>query len=597
MSTLKKLFPYFKPYMGVTLLYLLMGIITVLLAMLLPQITKHITASVIGDTPFSLLGFIPADKKQLFVVLAVSWLLIVLIRQGVSYGRSYMMTVFSAKIACKLRRDVFDCFLKQSQEFIRGENTGNFLTVINHDTEMIKQFYFVTLPSIIESLLGFIFASVMIWQMNPFMMLGAYIFALPLMFFTKRSGSSFRRQYSLVREASASLNSFAQENINGIRVVKSFAQEKAETEKFAQKSNDYRLHGINTMKLWSKNYVPVGIISVLPNVLLTAIGAIFVINANLSVENPSLVMTIAEFVAFSGYLAYILLPFEQMTNWVSAAQQVVVSSQKVLHFLEMGSTVSSKPNAKNVKKDSVHIQLKDASISIAGTPILENINIDIPQGKSLGIIGKTGSGKSFLTNLITRFYDVTSGGVYINSNNVQDLYLPDLRACFALVPQDVFLFSETIAKNIAYGRSNATIDDVRKCAEIAQAHSFIMDTPDGYDTIIGERGMGLSGGQKQRISIARALLFDSPVMIFDDATSALDMETEKRLYSALNESFPNKTKIIIAHRISSVMNCDEIIVLDRGKIVERGTHEELVAMKQKYFEIYSEQYSNILNSI
>jgi ATP-binding cassette subfamily B protein len=250
-----------------------------------------------------------------------------------------------------------------------------------------------------------------------------------------------------------------------------------------------------------------------------------------------------------------------------------------------------------VKKDSVHIQLKDASISIAGTPILENINIDIPQGKSLGIIGKTGSGKSFLINLMARFYDVTKGGVYVNSDNVKNVSLSDLRACFALVPQDVFLFSETIAKNIAYGRSNATIDDVRRCAEIAQAHNFIMDTPEGYDTIVGERGMGLSGGQKQRISIARALLFDSPVMIFDDATSALDMETEERLYTALNKNFPNKSKIIIAHRISSVMNCDEIIVLDHGKIIERGTHEELVAMKQKYYEIYSEQYSNILNSI
>ncbi len=597
MKTLKKLFPYFQPYIGIAALYLLMGIIVVLLAMLLPQITKHITASVIGDTPFYIFGYSPSSKQELFIVLAASWLGIVLLKQLFSYSRSYMMTVFSAKIACKLRRDVFDCFLMQSQEFIRKENTGNFLTVINHDTEMVKHFYFTELPTIIESLLGFIFASIMIWRMNPYMMLGAYIFALPLLFFTRKSGSSFRQQYSLVREASANLSAFAQENINGIRVVKSFAQEKAETEKFAQKSNDYRTHGINSMVIWSKNYIPVGIISTLPNVLLTLIGAVFVINGNLNVENPSLVMTIAEFVAFSGYLAYIVQPFEQVTNWTNAAQQVIISSQKVLHFLSMGSTVTSKPDAKNVKKDSVHIQLKDASISIAGTPILENINIDIPQGKSLGIIGKTGSGKSFLINLMARFYDVTKGGVYVNSDNVKNVSLSDLRACFALVPQDVFLFSETIAKNIAYGRSNATIDDVRRCAEIAQAHNFIMDTPEGYDTIVGERGMGLSGGQKQRISIARALLFDSPVMIFDDATSALDMETEERLYTALNKNFPNKSKIIIAHRISSVMNCDEIIVLDHGKIIERGTHEELVAMKQKYYEIYSEQYSNILNSI
>lgn len=574
--------------MGVIILYLLMGVLIVSLAMLLPQITKHITDSVILDAHFSFFGWSPKSKEQLFLVLASVWLLIVIIRQGIAYLRSYLMTKASVKAVCKMREDIFDKLLWQSVSFIQKENTGNILTILNGDVELIKNFFIGTVPTILEALFGFIFASIMIWQMSPFMVLAAYIFTIPLFIISKRMSKIFFKWYHYVRESSADLSMVTQENLNGIRIVKAYAQEEQEKKKFAEKNEGFRYHAINYMVYWCREFIPFTIISLLPNIFLTLVNALLVINGK---------MTIAEFIAVAGYIGYILIPFTQTNHWINVAQQAATSAEKVFKVLNIGSTIASKPNAEKPDISKVDLKLKNVCFTHEGKKILDDITIDLPQGKTLGIIGTTGSGKTMLTNIMARFFDVTSGEVTVNGINVKDMDLTTLRSCFSPVLQDVFLFSDTIAKNIAFGRPDATYEDVLKCAEVAQAHSFISKMPDEYDTIVGERGMGLSGGQKQRISIARALLYNSPILIFDDATSALDMETEQLLYKSLKEKYSKQSRIIIAHRISSVKDCDEIIVLEKGVIVERGTHQELVDIKGRYYEIFKEQYSTALEAM
>ncbi len=598
MKTLKRLFSYFVPYLGIMILYLFMGAVLVSLAMLLPQITKHITGSVILDAPFSFFGWSPKNKGQLFLVLAIAWLTIVIIRQSIGYLRGYLMVNSSIKAVCRMREDIFDRMLWQSVSFIQKENTGNILTILIGDTEIIKNFFTGTLPTIIEAIFGFIFASVMIWQMSPLMVIVAYLFTIPLFIISRRMSKVFFKWYHFVRDSSADLSTVTQENLNGIRIVKAYAQEKQEIKKFAEKNGAYRYHAINYMVVYCKEYIPFAIISHIPNIVLTVIAALLVVNGNVTgMENDAWAMTVAEFIAVGGYVGYILVPFQQANNWINAAQQAATSGEKVFRFLSIGSTISSKPNAEKPDVTSVHLKLDDVSFSHEGKKILNNISIDLPQGKTLGIVGTTGSGKTMLTNIMARFFDPTSGEVTINGVNVKDMDLITLRSCFSPVLQDVFLFSDTIAKNIAFGKPNATYDDVRRCAEVAQAHEFISKMPDEYETIVGERGMGLSGGQKQRISIARALLYNSPILVFDDATSALDMETEQLLYKRLKEEYSKQSRIIIAHRISSVKDCDEIIVLEKGNIIERGTHDELVNMKGHYYEIYKEQYSTVLEAL
>ena len=597
MKTLKRLFLYFRPYLGIMILYLVMGALIVSLAMLLPQITKAIIASVIGDTPFSILGHTPSSKDALFLELAVAWLTIVIVRQGLSYIRGYLMAKSSIKAVCKMREDVFEKLVWQSQTFLRNENTGNIMTVINGDTEMIKNFFTGTVPAILEAIFGFIFASIMIGQMSWIMVLTAYLFVVPLFLISRKFNKVFYKWYHFVRESSADLSMTTQENITGIRIVKAYAQEEQEKKKFKEKNDAFRYHGINYMVVWGKHFIPFGIISNLPNIVLTIMAALLVINGNTHFMMLDQTMSVAEFVAIGGYVGYILVPFQQINNWLNQTQQAATSAEKVFRFLNTGSIITSKKDAQTVDPTCVNIKMEHVGFSANKTQIIEDVTIDLPQGKSLGIMGTTGSGKTMVTNLMTRFFDVTEGAVTINGVDVKDIDLTSLRACFSPVLQDVFLFSDTIAKNIAFGRPDATYDDVCNCAKIAQAHDFILETPDGYDTIVGERGMGLSGGQKQRISIARALLFNAPVLIFDDATSALDMETEQELYHALRSRGSNQSHIIIAHRISSVKDCDEILIMDKGRIIERGTHEELLALHGQYYEIYKEQYSTVLEAV
>lgn len=303
-------------------------------------------------------------------------------------------------------------------------------------------------------------------------------------------------------------------------------------------------------------------------------------------------ISLGTLVAFNSYLWMLINPM-RMLGWViNVMEQAVSSGERVFNVLDTGSIVVDKENPYRPEEVQGHVKFENVSLHYGDHKALENINIDAPAGKTIAIMGATGAGKTSIINALNRFYDVSRGRVLVDGVDVRDWNLNTLRENIGIVMQDVFLFSATIEENIMYGNPNATREDVIKAAKIAAAHDFIMEMPQGYDTIVGERGMGLSGGQKQRIAIARAIIKNPKILIMDDCTSAVDMETEYAIQQALKRVMEGRTTFIIAHRISSVKDADEIIVLDNGQIVERGTHDQLVKLGGKYFEIYSQQYKD-----
>lgn len=303
-------------------------------------------------------------------------------------------------------------------------------------------------------------------------------------------------------------------------------------------------------------------------------------------------LTIGEFGSFVYYIGAITNPLTNLSYHVSQLQQSLLCADRVFTFLNTSNVITDIENPVRITQKP-HLVIENASLTIDNKPILTDISLDLPYGKKLGIMGKTGSGKSSLLKLMARFYEVTKGAVLINGTDIRNIKLDDVRRQFGYVMQDVFLFSNTIDSNIAFYNPDASQEDVKKAAQAAQAHDFITAMPQGYETIVGERGVGLSGGQKQRVSIARALLKDAPILLLDDATSALDMHTERLIMRTLAEEYSDKTLVIVAHRAESVQFCDEIIYLEDGKIVERGSHEELMRLNGRYADIYKKQQAGM----
>jgi len=376
----------------------------------------------------------------------------------------------------------------------------------------------------------------------------------------------------------------AQENINGVRVIRAFSTTEDEQRKFDVANADFRDANLRQVRLWSKYHIGLYLVGALPHFFVLVTGSVFVITG---------AMSIGSYVAVGSYIGFIINPITNLSSFIMSIRQMFTCANRIFTFLETGVTIKSKENPVIVSGDRADIRFEHVNLTINSKKILEDITIDLPQGKSLGIVGPTGCGKTMLCNLLCRFIDPVSGNITINGVCYTDAELHSLRRMFSYVPQEVFLFSETIQKNIALYDPDIPFEKVEQAARTAQAEEFIQKLPEGYDTIVGERGIGLSGGQKQRISIARALVKDSPVMIFDDSSSALDTETEKKLITALYTSLAGKTKVIVTHKLTSVKNCDEIIVLDNGRIIERGTHDELLMLGGKYAQTYREQVSAI----
>ncbi|MBR6478353.1 MAG: ABC transporter ATP-binding protein, partial [Lachnospiraceae bacterium] len=370
-----------------------------------------------------------------------------------------------------------------------------------------------------------------------------------------------------------------QENIEAVRLVRSFTNEELEKSKFDKANVTLRDSHIKQIKLSSTFEAVFSIIRQVAYVGSIAVAAVLVMNGQLLV---------GYLVACADYVFRIMNHVTQINNSFFQMQQQLVSGKKMMDYMNCDSKiVGGEQSAKAIEQ--IHLKVENASLAIQGQEILKNISLDVTPGKKIGIVGGTGSGKSVLLESLIRVHDVSSGRITMNGTDIREYDLDSLRQKFSYVFQDVFLFSNTITSNIAYSEPEVERQQIQKAAEHAQAHGFISNLLDGYETIIGERGLGISGGQKQRVSIARALLRDAPILVLDDSTSALDVGTEKKLLADIKKFYPDKTLLISAHRLSSVVDCDEILFMREGSITERGTFDELMKRNGDFAKIYNIQ--------
>ena len=576
-NVLKKLHTYIWEHKWGYLLAVSSLLIAVSLDLMSPQFTKHIVDDVIvgGDIP------------------KLKWLLLGILGIGVGrcifqYVKEYMFDYLGSTIASDMRKNLFRHIQSLSAEFFDRTGTGELMARVKEDVDKIWDgISFVSMLLIevtVHTIIILFWMYRLDWRLALIPTLSMGICGAIAIVMEKKLGAV----YEAISEENAALNTVAEENLAGVRTAKAFAREKYEIGKFLSHNKRYYDLNMQQSKVFVK-YDPYFslVTKVLPLITVMS-GGYFVIHGE---------MTLGSLSAFLEYSNNIVWPMEMLGWLTNSASSAIASNRKIQKIYQEKPAVTEK--ARPVTKEQIAGKIEFSNVSFHkadGYEILKDVNFTVMPGKTVGIMGATGAGKSSIVYLLQRLYDVTGGSVKVDDTDVRDLSLKQLRSSISVVMQDVFLFSDSISENVKLGkRDSIDPETVRKAAADARANSFIERMDQKYDTVIGERGVGLSGGQKQRISIARALAKKNPILVLDDSTSALDMETEHLIQETL-ETLKDTTKIIIAHRISAVKKADEIIVLDAGQVKERGTHESLIAQKGLYYETYLAQYGYILKA-
>ena len=508
------------------------------------------------------------------------------VRVASRYGYQMWMERFGQNSIFRLVSDEYEKLHELDFTYFNHTRTGDIMSRMTSDTDAIRHALSWVSYQVMDCVVMFIGALIMMFSIDWRLAL-ALACVTPFIFVLTRGLSSHAKPlFFAIRNSLAEMNSMVEENIEGNRVVKAFVREPYETEKFDEHNEDYMQRNM-AQAYNSRKYMPwLDGLGFSLQLITLGLGGFLVIKGY---------MTLGNLVAFNSYLWMIDGPVRQSGWLINDWQRFNASCIKIRKLLTSKSRIQEKPDAKAPHRILGDIDFKHVSFAFPDepdTPILQDVDFHIPASAKLGILGETGAGKSTLVNLISRFYDPTEGQVLIDGIDARDWPLTALRSQVCIVAQDTFLFSDTIGGNIGFGAGEQREYDeqyIRRMATIAGADNFIRGMPDGYDTIVGERGVGLSGGQKQRLSLARALADDPSILIMDDTTSAVDMETEAEIQQHLRELDDKKTIVTIAHRISSVKDSDLILVLEHGRVVERGTHDELVAAHGRYWEIYHKQ--------
>lgn len=561
---------FLKKYRVRMIVGLILVFITALLVLINPQISGMIVDEVIEGQHYEKLG------------------ILLLIMIGVTLVRSLLRFTFlmcfessSQGLVYDMREEAYRKLMKEDFNFFNKNRTGDLMSRQTGDMDAVRHMVSHVIYFSFENILVFLMALVMIFSVNVKMAL-CMLIVLP---FTLAVTLSQRRHikpaFDRVRDCFSSLNAFAQETIAGNRVVKAFAKEDYELEKFDRENDGYRDAQLNAASIWMK-YIPMfEILSQCLTIILMIMGGFMVIDGE---------MTIGNMVTVNGYLWMLNSPLRQAGWIINDLQRFLTAIEKIYKVYTTEPDIKQPEHVVEKRKLKGSVTFDHVNYYTNDDTVLKDISFHVEPGQTVGIIGATGSGKSSLINLICRFYDVNQGRVLVDDIDVRNLNLQTLRGNIGIAMQDVFLFSDTIEGNIAYGNPDCTFEQVQAAAKIANADEFIREMPEGYNTIIGERGVGLSGGQKQRISLARAILKDPSIIILDDTTSAIDMETESMIQNELKKISDERTVFIIAHRISSIIHADQILVLDNGRLVERGTHEQLLAKKGYYSTVFHHQY-------
>lgn len=542
-----------------------------------PIVTKHIIDDVIVN-----------GRTDLLMRYLLAFLGIGAGKAVFQYTKEYLFDVSSVGIASKMRRNLFTHVQKLSMGYFDKTNTGEILARMKDDVDRVWDALGFVGMLIIEGVVNVVSILVCMIRLSPYLTLVPLAIMPFVGYVAIKLENKLGKVYDEISEQNATLNTVAQENLSGVRTVKAFAREDFEIQKFENHNKrfyDLNMEQARTLIKYDPN------ITLLTRVMLVLVllcGGFLVISGS---------MTIGALGAFMEYANNILWPIENI-GWLSnALASAIASNRKINRILQEVPKISGPENPVTIDKIQGRLEFQNVCFSMHGAEILADISFALDKGKTLGIMGMTGSGKSTIVNLIERFYDVDEGKILIDGVDIRKLPLETVRKSSSVVMQDVFLFSDSIEENVRLGsRGIMDFETVREAAREADASEFIERMTDQYDTVVGERGVGLSGGQKQRLSIARALAKPSLLLIFDDSTSALDMETEYQIQQELSAQ-EGRSKIIIAHRISAVKNADEILVLDHGRIAERGTHEQLMQEKGFYYSTYEAQYGDYHKAI
>lgn len=571
MGTVRRLLGFVRPYWHLVVGAMVLGLVISGVGLAQPLIIRWIIDGILATRRFGLLLYG-----------GVAILGAALGRGALVFLQRYLMAYSGQRIVYDIRNILYRHLQQLSFSFYDTAQTGQLMSRVTADVETLRQFLSNGLVRMSSALFSFITTLVLMLSMDYRLTLISLIPTVPLAYLVSIYGGRIRPMFWQIQQKLAVLTATLQENITGQRVVKSFGRKDYEISKFERDNEALLRQNVNTVRLSASYEAGMQLLSELSLAVVIWFGGREVIAGRLSVGS---------LVAFNALVMQVIGPVRMLGNLVSLVQRATASGERIFEILDTRADVADKPGARPMPPIKGHIVFENVSFAYEGSrQVLSDINLEVRPGETVAILGGTGSGKSTLINLIPRFYDPTSGRVLIDGIDIRDVTLESLRRQIGIVTQETFLFSASLRENIAYGRPEATMDEIVAAAKAAHIHDFIETLPDGYETLIGERGVGLSGGQKQRVAIARALLMDARILILDESTSSVDVETEFQIQQEFNRLLRDRTAFIIAQRLSTIRNADTIIILQDGKIVDRGTHEELLERSEIYRSIYDMQF-------